>query len=153
MIGYADLDDDEEIPTEVFVVWEHLVGLAGHRYTEERFRKRLNSRWRRTSPLDLFEETNSRAVAELWHLWQRDVQVALVTYLPEEVAGDLAVRVQAESIPISRLVVSTPNEMARLVSLLGNAHIFHSLPEHTLRYGPRGIYLHPRNPELMRAVV
>jgi hypothetical protein len=111
---------------------------------------RWHSRW--SSPLDLFEETNGKAVAELWRLWQRDVQVALVTYLPEELKGDLATRVDAECIPTSRLVVTTPNEMARLIGLLGNTHIFHSLPEHTLRYGPRGIYVHPQNPELMRAV-
>ncbi|MFV0135475.1 hypothetical protein ACLGIH_20025 [Streptomyces sp. HMX87] len=153
MIGYADLEDDEPITTEVFVVWEHLIGLPGPRFTENRFRRRV--RWSRLSrcALDLFEETNGKAVAELWRLWQRDVSVALVTFLPQELAGDLAVRVDAESIPHGRLVVTTPNEMARLVTLLGNAHIFHSLPEHTLRYGPRGIYVHPHNPELMGQVV
>lgn len=153
MIGYADLDEDDEIPTEVFVVWEHLIGLPGPGYSEERFRKRLGWRRRWSSALDLFEETNGKAVGELWHLWSRDVQVALVTYLPEEVVGDLAVRIQAEPIPACRLVVTTPNEMARLVSLLPDRHIFHSLPEHTLRYGPRGIYVHPDSPELMRAVI
>ncbi|MEU1552125.1 hypothetical protein ABZ517_05310 [Streptomyces scabiei] len=153
MIGYADLDDDEPIPTEVFVVWEGLVGLPGPSYTEKRFRRRL--RWNRASrsALDLYEETNGKAVAELWRLWQRDVNVALVTYLPEELAGDLASRVLAESIPTSRLVVTTPNEMARLISLLPDRHIFHSVPEHTLRYGPRGIYVHPRHCELMGQVV
>ncbi|WP_369042214.1 hypothetical protein [Streptomyces sp. Midd1] len=152
MIGYADLDDDEEIPTDVFVVWEGLIGLPGPSYTEKRFRRRL--RWRRASgsALDLFEETNGKAVAELWRLWQRDVEVALVTYLPEELKGDLAARVEAESIPASRLIVTTPNEMARLVSLLGTAHLFHSLPQHALRYGPRGIYVHPRHCELMGQV-
>ncbi|MGW3153696.1 hypothetical protein [Streptomyces sp. NPDC001089] len=152
MIGYADLDDDEAIPTEVFVVWEGLIGLPGPQFTEKRFRRRMrwHSRW--SSPLDLYDETNGDAVAQLWRLWQRDVQVALVTYLPEELKGDLATRVEAESIPVNRLVVTTPNEMARLLSLLGGAHIFHSLPEHSLRYGPRGIYLHPRNCELMGQV-
>lgn len=152
MIGYADLDDDEEIPTEVFVVWENLIGLPGARFTEERFRRRL--RWRRRgSALDLYEETNGKAVAELWHLWTKGVDIALVSYLPEELAGDLAVRIEAEPIPACRLVLTTPNEMARLISLLPGRHVFHSLPEHTLRYGPRGIYVHPQNPELMRAVV
>lgn len=153
MIGYADLADDEPIPTKVFVVWEHLIGLPGPRYTEKRFSRRL--RWNRLSrcALDLFEETNAAAVAELWHLWQRDTNVALVTYLPEEVVGDLAVRVEDECIPTSRLVVTTPNQMARTLTGLDGAHIFHALPEHTLRYGPRGIYVHPRNPELIGQVV
>lgn len=152
MIGYADLDEDEPIPTEVFVVWEGLIGLPGPSFTEKRFRRRLRWNRRNRSALDLYEETNSKAVAELWRLWQRDVNVALVTYLPEELAGDLAVRVDAESIPTSRLVVTTPNEMARLIGLLGNAHIFHSLPEHALRYGPSGIYVHPRHCELIGQV-
>ncbi|MFH9731893.1 hypothetical protein [Streptomyces sp. NPDC017260] len=152
MIGYADLADDEPIPTKVFVVWEHLIGIPGPRFTEKRFDRRVRWRHRRRSALDLFEETNAAAVAELWSLWQRDTNVALVTYLPEEVVGDLAVRVEAESIPTSRLVVTTPNQMARMLLTLEGAHIFHSLPEHTLRYGPRGIYVHPRNPELIRQV-
>ncbi|AZM47789.1 hypothetical protein DMB38_20140 [Streptomyces sp. WAC 06738] len=152
MIGYADLDDDEEIPTEVFVVWEHLIGLPGPRYSENRFRRLI--RWnRRAAALDLFEETNGSAVGELWHLWTREVNIALVTFLPEEMAGHLATRIEAEALPASRLVVTTPNEMARLIGLLGHTHIFHSLPDQTLRYGPRGIYVHPQNPELMRAVI
>lgn len=152
MIGYADLEDDEPIPTRVFVVWEHLIGIAGPRYTEKRFRRRLRPRLLHRSPLDLFDDTNRAAVGELWHLWSRDVNTALVTYLPDEVAGDLAVRVDAECIPTSRLVLTTPNEMARLLNQLPDAHLFHALPEHTLRYGPRGIYVHPNNPELMRQV-
>lgn len=152
MIGYADLADGEPIPTEIFVVWEGLVGLPGPRLTEKRLRRRTrwHSRW--SSPLDLYEETNGRAVAELWRLWQRDVNVALVTYLPDELKGDLATRVEAGSIPASRLVVTTPNEMARMLTQLGAAHLFHSLPEHTLRYGPRGIYVHPHHCELMSQV-
>ncbi|MFC9505386.1 hypothetical protein [Streptomyces sp. NPDC057002] len=151
MIGYANLAADEPIPTEVFVVWEHLIGLPGPRYSENRFKRYL---WwnRKSAALDLFEETNAPAVAELWNLWQRDVNVALVTYLPEELKGDLATRIEAEDIPKTRLVVTTPQEMARLIGILDTAHIFHALPEHTLRYGPKGIYVHPRNPEIIRKV-
>lgn len=152
MIGYADLDEDEEIPTKVFVVWEHLIGLPGPRFTEKRFRRRLRWRTHWYSPLDLYAETNSAAVGELWRLWRR-TDVALATYLPEELKGDLAVRVEAEGIPTSRLVVTTPSEMARHIALLPDAHIFHSLPDHTLRYGPRGVYVHPHHPELMSEVL
>lgn len=152
MIGYADLGQDEEIPTKVFVVWENLIGLPGPRLTEKRFSRRM--RWRGLlSPLDLYEETNGRAVGELWRLWQLDVPAAIVTYLPEELKGDLACRIEEEGLPSTRLVVTTPSEMARTIGLLADAHIFHSLPDHSLRYGPRGIYVHPDNPELIGKVM
>jgi hypothetical protein len=143
--------DDAPLPPEVFVVWENLLGIPGPRFTEKRFRRRV--RWNASrSALDLFEDTNGLAVAELWRLWQRDVPVVLVTFLPEELAGDLAARVAAESIPHSRLVVSTPTDMARQIGLLGTAYIFHALPDHVLRYGPKGIYVRPDSPEIMREV-
>ncbi|MFE2539068.1 hypothetical protein [Actinacidiphila glaucinigra] len=148
MIGYADLTEEEEIPTRVFVVWEHLVGLPGPRYSEARFNRRV--RWSRKGPaLDLFEVTNEGVVSEMWRLWEQDVPVALVTYLPEEVAGELAVRVDAECIPKCRLVVTTPQQMARQIGLLGDVHLFHALPDHVLLYGPRGMYVHPHYPQLI----
>lgn len=143
---------DETSPPEVYIVWEHLVGLPGPRYTEKRFRKSL--RWHRpASALNLFAETNGRVVAELWRLWQKDQPVAVVTFLHQAVADHLAERLEEESIPITRLVVSTPNDMARLIGLLPATHIFHALPEHVLRYGPRGVYVHPHNPEILRKVI
>ncbi|MFE4527086.1 hypothetical protein ACFRMO_07795 [Streptomyces anulatus] len=68
-------------------------------------------------------------------------------------ASTLASRIDAESIPCTRLVVTTPTDMARLIGLLDPTHIVHALPEHVLRYGPRGLYVHPRHPEIMRKVI
>lgn len=148
----ARADEDTAPRPEVYVVWEHLVGLPGPRYTEKRFRRRLQ--WRQPArALDLFEESNGAVVAELWRLWERDQPVAITTFLPPAVASALASRIDAESIPCTRLVVTTPTDMARLIGLLDPTHIVHALPEHVLRYGPRGLYVHPRNPEIMRKVI
>ncbi|MEV7902188.1 hypothetical protein [Streptomyces anulatus] len=145
-------DQDGKPRSEVYVVWEHLVGLPGPRYTESRFRRRL--RWHRpASALALFEESNGSVVAELWRLWDKDQPVAVVTFLPPAVAHALASRIDAESIPCTRLVVTTPTDMARLIGLLDTTHIFHALPDQILRYGPRGVYVHPRSPEIMRKVI
>ncbi|MGW3860281.1 hypothetical protein ACWEDZ_02185 [Streptomyces sp. NPDC005047] len=148
MIELADLPEAEEAPAEIYVVWEHLIGLPGPRYTEKRFAQRMKWR-RRAAALDLFEETNGAAVAEMWRLWEKGQPVALVTYLPLEIASHLARRVDFECIPSTRLVVTTPTDMARLIGIVDATHIFHSLPDHALRYGPKGIYVHPHNPGLI----
>lgn len=148
----AEPGRQETLPPEVYIVWEHLVGLPGPRYTDTRFRRSL--RWHRPGrALELFEETNGKVVAELWRLWQQDQPVAVVTFLHQSVAEHLAERLEEESVPVTRLVVSTPNDMARAIGLLPATHIFHALPEHVLRYGPRGVYVHPHNPEIMRKVM
>lgn len=150
MIG-ADLDD-APVPAEVYVVWEELLATPTARYSVKRFHSRL--RWHRPRAALALYQTNQAAVQTLWDLWEMDQRVAVVTYLPVAAVGSLAERLDREHVPHTRLVVSQPRDMSRLIALLDDvARIFHSTPEHNLLYGPKGFLVPPHAPEIMREVL
>ncbi|UXX94025.1 hypothetical protein N7U49_21710 [Streptomyces sp. AD2-2] len=150
MIG-GDLDE-APLTAEVYVVWEELLGVPTTRYSVRRFHSRL--RWRRPRAALALYKTNQAAVRALWDLWEADQRVAVVTYLPVAAVGALAERLDREHVPHTRLVVSQPRDMSRLIALLDDvARIFHGFPEHNLLYGPKGFLVPPQAPELMREVL
>ncbi|WP_328749283.1 MULTISPECIES: hypothetical protein [unclassified Streptomyces] len=150
MIG-RDLDD-APLPAEVYVLWEGLLATPSSRFSVKRFHRRL--RWRGPRAALALYETNKAAVQTLWDLWEQDQPVAVVTYLPVGVVAALADRLDRESVPNTRLVVSQPRDMSRLIALLNDvARIFHGFPEHNLLYGPKGFLVPPQSPELMREVL
>ncbi|MGW1261169.1 hypothetical protein ACWD7Y_04310 [Streptomyces drozdowiczii] len=150
MIG-GDLDA-APLPAEVYVVWEGLLATPTSRYSVRRFHSRL--RWHRPRAALALYESNKAAVQALWDLWGADQRVAVVTYLPVAAVGALAERLDREHVPHTRLVVSEPRHMSRLIGLLDDvARIFHSHPEHGLLYGPKGFVVPPDAPELMREVL
>ncbi|MEU9050182.1 hypothetical protein AB0D37_07215 [Streptomyces sp. NPDC048384] len=150
MIG-GDLDA-APLPAEVYVVWEGLLATPGRRFSVKRFHRRL--RWRGPRAALALYDTNKAAVQTLWDLWEQDQPVAVVTYLPLGVAGALSLRLDRERVPHTRLVVSQPRDMSRLIALLDDvSRIFHGFPEHNLLYGPKGFLVPQQAPELMREVL
>lgn len=150
MIG-GDLDD-APLAAEVYVVWEKLLAVPTTRYSVKRFHSRL--RWHRPRAALALYETNGTAIQTLWNLWEADQRVAVVTYLPVAAVGSLAERLDREHVPHTRLVVSQPGEISRLIALLDDvSRIFHSIPEHALLYGPKGLFVPPHTPEIMREVL
>lgn len=147
MIG-GDLDD-APLPAEVYVLWEHLIALPGPRYDGDRL-QRLVRRGRLAAALDLFPYTNTPAVQNLWWLWEMDQPVALLTYLPYELAHHLAERVHLDDVPHSRIEIGTPQSMARRIAFDGARWLFHAIPEHALLYGPKGFFVPPDRPHLMQ---
>jgi hypothetical protein len=141
--------DAAPLPAEIYVVWEHLIGVPSRRYTDKRFERYLRLNWQGKA-LGLWD-TNAVAVTELWGLWDDDRPVSLVTYLPDELLGELAVRVKAESIPHRRLIPSTPRAMGTQIALMPDVRrIVHGQPQHALLYGPKGLYVPANAPYRIR---
>ncbi|MEV6310008.1 hypothetical protein AB0M10_15585 [Streptomyces sp. NPDC051840] len=150
MIG-GDLDA-APLPAEVYVVWEGLVGIPGRRYTPRRLERRML--WHRHKRVLALYDTNAAAVRTLWRLWEADHPVSIVTYLPHEVAAHLHARMERDGVPYRRLLVDEPEHMGRNIALLqGVGRIVHSIPEHNLRYGPKGFLCPPQSPELILEIL
>lgn len=134
---------------DLYVVWENFLAQPGPRHTPERFTRRL--RWRNYRHALALYETNPAAVQALWDLWQDDQPVAVLTFLPPDMEGLLRRRLDAEDIPHSHLVRHERLALARSVAQLdGVAQIVHGEPADALLYGPKGRYIPPHTPQLIR---
>ncbi|MFF8283358.1 hypothetical protein ACF06W_11615 [Streptomyces albus] len=148
MIG-GDLDSVPLPP--VYIVWEHLLGMPGPRWTKRGFDRRV--RWRRhRSALGLYCN-NVVAVDLLWELWSEDRPISIVTYLPPPVAAYLPERLDQDVVPHTRLLVDSLNAVGRSLALQPGVRIAHGIPAHRLRYGPRGVLVPPQSPELLREML
>lgn len=137
----------------IHLVWEHLIAVPGPKYTERRFRRRLN--WRRyDSALDLWA-TNPGAVQAIWTLWDEGSEgVAVITYLPPVLWRPVLDRLTADSLPHLRFIPSTPDEMAHIVALRPDiSQIIDGNPAHALRYGPKGFHLPANSAHLIGKAV
>jgi hypothetical protein len=145
----GDISNEPIDNSAIYVVWEGMLGLRHRRYTPSLFRWYAATVGPRRA-LKLFFETNQACVDQLWELWNNAQPIAVVTYLPPNVHQALLSRLRREDVPFSRLIPSTPQEMARRVALdSGCRQIIDPDPKHVGLYGRKGIWLAPESAKLI----
>ncbi len=125
----------------IHVVWEHMLGLPGPKYTDAKFARRLSGGV--TGHALALWVTNERAVREIWRMWDAEEQgIGIITYLPAALRLPLAQRLRDENIPHRRFVPSTPQEMAHRIALRPDiTRVVDGDPSRALTYGPKGVHL------------
>ncbi|MBD0734081.1 hypothetical protein [Streptomyces sp. CBMA29] len=143
----GDLAASEPEP-QAFVVYEGLVAVAGPKFTQNRFARRIRMH-RYRAALDLLAY-NEAALMALWNLWMASRPVCLITYLPPEMMPAIQQHLDEHGVPHLRTLHVTETGMARTIAMRRDAAmVFDADPDRALMYGPKGRIIPPEHAAAM----
>lgn len=133
---YGDLSN--EVVPRILVQYEGIIGYLSADKVD--LYNRLGSRGHWRAAIELWE-LDPLALAKLNDLIiRRSIKVEVVSFvMPREGAQALAERFDEESVPVSRVVASTPDRTARRLAYAPDiARVYCSDPAHALMCGGKG---------------
>jgi hypothetical protein len=128
------------VTPRILVVFEGLVGHLDARKVRRYNELGSAGQWREAVAL---WELAPLALAKLNDIIiRRDIRVEIVTYvMPPEGAQALAERLDEESVPVSRVLASTPERTARRLAYgIDIARVYCQDPQHALMCGGKGFH-------------
>lgn len=130
-------DIDNKVTPRLLLVFE---GALGNLPKEsERSHKRAMKRGNWAKAVSLWK-LNQELILRMWYVYRTlDKQIEIVSYLPEEFVEELALRLDQEAVPSSRVWASQPFLVARLTSFQPDiSHIYDADPSRVFTYGSKG---------------
>ncbi len=114
-------------------------GLASLSPEEEQAFEKLCRRGKWDQAIRRYKINDLMAKKIMWLLWYKNTRIDLVTFLGDDLAGEIKDYVDDENVPCTNVYSSTPERLARKIAFMPEVFaVYDPNPDHALTYGRKG---------------